>query len=33
MGRGILYNEIPETFNADFNYNNFDDVDDQWIKY
>jgi hypothetical protein len=33
MGKGILYNETPDILDGDFNYTNFDDVEEQWIKY
>jgi hypothetical protein len=33
MGRGVLYNELPEALNQNFNYNNFNDADECWTKY
>lgn len=33
MGKGVLYNEIPDILESNFNYNNFDGVDEFWTKY
>lgn len=33
MGKGVLYNEVPDILEGNFNYNNFDDVDEFWTKY
>lgn len=32
-GYGILYNENPIHFQEEFNYNDFDNVDEYWIRY
>ncbi len=33
MGKGVLHNEVPDILEANFNYNNFDGVDEFWTKY
>jgi hypothetical protein len=33
MGKGILYNEVPEMLNENYDYNNFNDIDEYWTKY
>lgn len=33
MGKGVLYNELPDILDQPFNYNNFDDVEEYWTKY
>lgn len=32
-GYGVLYNEDPHTLNHSFNYADWDDVDQFWVKY
>ena len=32
-GQGILYNEEPEIFNYSFPFNDFNDLDEKWMKY
>ncbi len=33
MGKGVLFNEIPDVLNRPFNYTNFDEVEEFWTKY
>lgn len=33
MGKGVLYNEVPDILEREFNYTNFDEVDEFWTKY
>lgn len=32
-GRGAIYNEEPELLERGFNYRNFDDLEEYWVKY
>lgn len=32
-GSGVLYNEIPEVLEGNFDYRNMEDVEDYWVKY
>lgn len=32
-GRGALYNEYPEALAGEFDYRNFDEVEEFWVKY
>ena len=32
-GKGILYNEIPQLLTHPYNYYNFDEVEEYWVKY
>ena len=32
-GKGTVYNEIPESFEEEFDYTNFDGLADYWVKY
>lgn len=32
-GSGTLYNELPETLTTTFDYKNFEEIEEYWIKY
>ena len=32
-GKGIVYNELPQNVNGYFDYTNFDNLGDFWVKY